>query len=180
MEPVRVTTARGVMTATLVDEENRNALGSALLRGLMDAINAANSDSSVRALVITNEGSTFCAGANLKEQSGAVKVADDSKIGFHDVLEDVSMGRTSERVKQFFVEAYVRGALRTQHNVGFEESTACFTLRRYRDGWNRKALQRVEKRTGRSLKVKAAFCAKGSRDQFLREHAAAAIRRTAP
>ena len=94
MEPVRVTTARGVMTATLVDEENRNALGSALLRGLMDAINAANSDSSVRALVITNEGSTFCAGANLKEQSGAVKAAADSKIGFHDVLEAIQHSRT--------------------------------------------------------------------------------------
>ena len=94
MEPVRVTTARGVMTATLVDEENRNALGSALLQGLMDAINAANSDSSVRALVITNEGSTFCAGANLKEQSGAVKAAADSKIGFHDVLEAIQHSRT--------------------------------------------------------------------------------------
>jgi enoyl-CoA hydratase/carnithine racemase len=37
------------MTATLADVENRNALGGAL--------------------VVTNEGSTFCAGANLKERS---------------------------------------------------------------------------------------------------------------
>jgi hypothetical protein len=33
MEPVRVKTERGIMTATLVDVENRNALGSALLSG---------------------------------------------------------------------------------------------------------------------------------------------------
>ncbi len=71
MDPVRITTARGVMTATLVDVENRNALGGALIRGLLEAISAVNADPGLRALVVTNEGSTFCAGANLKERSGA-------------------------------------------------------------------------------------------------------------
>jgi methylglutaconyl-CoA hydratase len=71
MDPVQVTTERGVMTATLVDVENRNALGGRLVRGLLDAIAAVEADASLRALVITNEGSTFCAGANLKEQSAA-------------------------------------------------------------------------------------------------------------
>ena len=70
MDPVRVTTERGVMTVTLVDVENRNALGAGLLTGLHDAIVAANADESVRAVVVTNEGNTFCAGANLKERSG--------------------------------------------------------------------------------------------------------------
>jgi methylglutaconyl-CoA hydratase len=70
MDPVQVTTARGVMTATLVDVENRNALGAALVRGLLDAVRAVNADPALRALVVTNEGSTFCAGANLKERSG--------------------------------------------------------------------------------------------------------------
>ena len=32
MDPVRITTDRGVMTATLVDVENRNALGGAAKR----------------------------------------------------------------------------------------------------------------------------------------------------
>jgi methylglutaconyl-CoA hydratase len=71
MDPVRITTARGVMTATLVDLESRNALGGALIRGLLEAIRAVNADPGLRALVITNEGSTFCAGANLKERSAA-------------------------------------------------------------------------------------------------------------
>lgn len=70
-EVVRVETARGVMTATLADVANRNALGAELLSGLRAALRAANADSGVRALVITNEGNTFCAGANLKERSAA-------------------------------------------------------------------------------------------------------------
>lgn len=71
MGVVKVATQRGVMTATLADVENRNALGAALVGGLREAVAAANADPSVRALVVTNEGSTFCAGANLKERSGA-------------------------------------------------------------------------------------------------------------
>jgi methylglutaconyl-CoA hydratase len=71
MQPVDVKVERGVMTATLVDHESRNALGAALVQGLRDALAAANRDPAVRALVVTNEGSTFCAGANLKERAGA-------------------------------------------------------------------------------------------------------------
>jgi methylglutaconyl-CoA hydratase len=71
MVPVEVTVERGVMTAVLVDHESRNALGAALVQGLRDALAAANRDPGVRALVVTNAGSTFCAGANLKERSRA-------------------------------------------------------------------------------------------------------------
>jgi methylglutaconyl-CoA hydratase len=71
MSQVKVKSAGGVMTATLADVENRNALGAELVGGLHDALAAANADPAVRALVITNEGSTFCAGANLKQQSRA-------------------------------------------------------------------------------------------------------------
>jgi enoyl-CoA hydratase/carnithine racemase len=67
---VRVEVARGLMTVTLADLENRNALGSALVEGLRAALRAANRDSRIRVVVLTNEGSTFCAGANLKERSG--------------------------------------------------------------------------------------------------------------
>ena len=75
MSEVRVETARGVMTVTLADIANRNALGAGLLQGLYDAIEAANADASIRAVVVTNEGNTFCAGANLKQQSGAQPVS---------------------------------------------------------------------------------------------------------
>lgn len=69
MDVVKVDVARGVLTARLADAANRNALGGALLGGLRDAIRRANADPAIRAVVVTNEGSTFCAGANLKQRS---------------------------------------------------------------------------------------------------------------
>lgn len=71
MDEVKVDIAGGVLTATLSDVENRNALGSGLVSGLRDAIRQANDDAAIRAVVITNLGSTFCAGANLKQRSSA-------------------------------------------------------------------------------------------------------------
>jgi methylglutaconyl-CoA hydratase len=88
MEVVKVSTRRGVMTATLADVENRNALGSRLVAGLREAVAAANADPAVRALVVTNEGTTFCAGANLKERSGAASRASGSG-GFEDLLREI-------------------------------------------------------------------------------------------
>lgn len=85
MNPVKLATQDGVMTATLADVENRNALGGALVQGLYDALAAANADPSVRAVVITNEGNTFCAGANLKERSGAAQGSTPS-VGFDELL----------------------------------------------------------------------------------------------
>ncbi|MDG2051351.1 MAG: enoyl-CoA hydratase-related protein [Myxococcota bacterium] len=73
MSEVRVETTRGIMTVTLADVENRNALGAGLINGLHEAIQHANDNPEVRAVVVTNDGNTFCAGANLKEQSGAKK-----------------------------------------------------------------------------------------------------------
>jgi len=75
MSEVKVEISGGVMTLTLADVDNRNALGMALVGGLRDAIAAANSDPDIRAVVITNEGTTFCAGANLKERSAANKAS---------------------------------------------------------------------------------------------------------
>ena len=93
MSEVRVEIAGGVMTVTLADVKNRNALGAGLLEGLHDAIASANADASVRAVVITNEGNTFCAGANLKQQSGKQR-GDHPAVGFEPVLEAIQMSPT--------------------------------------------------------------------------------------
>jgi methylglutaconyl-CoA hydratase len=93
MTAVRVETDTGVMTVTLVDVENRNALGGALVQGLYDAIAAANEDPDVRAVVVTNEGSTFCAGANLKERSGA-KAGATPSVGFEELLHAIQTSPT--------------------------------------------------------------------------------------
>ena len=48
MNPVRTEIQDGVMTVTLADVENRNALGGALVGGLRDALAQANADPAVR------------------------------------------------------------------------------------------------------------------------------------
>jgi enoyl-CoA hydratase/carnithine racemase len=88
MDPVRVTTERGVTTVTLADVENRNALGAGVINGLHEALLAANADDAVRAVLVTNEGNTFCAGANLKERSGA-SGSGAASIGFDELLEQI-------------------------------------------------------------------------------------------
>jgi len=93
MDPVKVNTERGIMTATLADVDNRNALGGALITGLRSALAAANADPAIRALVVTNEGSTFCAGANLKERSGA-STATRSSGGLDDLLLEIQTSPT--------------------------------------------------------------------------------------
>jgi methylglutaconyl-CoA hydratase len=66
---VETTIVENVMTITLDDQERRNALSVQLLRELMAAIDEAESNTDVRVVVVTNRGSTFCAGANLAERS---------------------------------------------------------------------------------------------------------------
>jgi enoyl-CoA hydratase/carnithine racemase len=90
MDVVKIEVARGVLTATLADIENRNALGGELLDGLRGAIRKANDDASIRAVVVTNEGSTFCAGANLKQRSGEKKQAKGGG-GFVELLQEIQI-----------------------------------------------------------------------------------------
>ena len=53
---------------------------------------------------------------------------------FHTVLSDISMGIASNEVRQFVIDAYVRGArVGNAENAEFEGSTAVMTKRRYRD-----------------------------------------------
>jgi enoyl-CoA hydratase len=58
-----------ITTLTLDSAENRNALSRALVEQLQAHLAAAASDTGVRAVVLTHAGSTFCAGADLREQS---------------------------------------------------------------------------------------------------------------
>ena len=55
----------------------------------------------------------------------------------HSTLENIARGDATSAVRQFFVDAYVRGAGITQATVPFEGHTAISAKRRYRDRWNR-------------------------------------------
>lgn len=63
---VRYEVRGAVATLTLDEPDNRNALGESLVNGLGDNLQRASADESVRAIVLTNTGSTFCAGADLR------------------------------------------------------------------------------------------------------------------
>ena len=60
---------RGVFTITLDDPDNKNALSRALTAELVAAMDRVDADPGVRIVVLTNAGSVFCAGADLKERS---------------------------------------------------------------------------------------------------------------
>jgi methylglutaconyl-CoA hydratase len=93
MGEVRLETADGILTVTLAEVESRNALGASVVNGLADAIIQANSDPEIRAVVVTNEGSTFCAGANLKDMSGTTQGA-KPKLGFEELLGEIQRSPT--------------------------------------------------------------------------------------
>ncbi|BAX96375.1 putative enoyl-CoA hydratase/isomerase [Mycobacteroides stephanolepidis] len=56
---------------TLDSPHNRNALSSGLVRQLREGLQRAAADQTVRAVVLTHTGNTFCAGADLSESSTA-------------------------------------------------------------------------------------------------------------
>ena len=89
----------------------------------------------------------------------------DELENFHGVLFDIAHGICSERVRAFIVAAYIRGAenANTAQDVEFEETTAVFTKRRYRDAWNRCIVKRIANKSAHSIKIKARVKAKGQR-----------------
>jgi methylglutaconyl-CoA hydratase len=92
MGEVRLETADGILTVTLADVENRNALGAPVVNGIHDALARADADPAVRVVVVTNEGNTFCAGANLKQQSGAER-GEAPKVGLPELLAEIQRSR---------------------------------------------------------------------------------------
>lgn len=67
---VRTEVASAIATITLDSPGNRNALSSVLVAQLRQALAEAAADASVRAVVLTHTGGTFCAGGDLKEALG--------------------------------------------------------------------------------------------------------------
>src|SRR5690349_5033829 len=66
-EVVHYDVADEVATITLDSQSNRNALSRALVQGVFDGIDRAESDDAVKVVVIRAAGKVFCAGADLSE-----------------------------------------------------------------------------------------------------------------
>lgn len=67
---LKVQVADGVALVTIARPEAMNALNSAFFREFNDFLNDAGRDSSIRVIVITGEGRSFVAGADIAELSG--------------------------------------------------------------------------------------------------------------
>ncbi|MGW1165579.1 enoyl-CoA hydratase family protein [Streptomyces sp. NPDC001153] len=67
MTMISRTRARAVETLSLDATDTRNALSAALVSDLADALTDCGKDPDVRAVVLTHTGSTFCAGADLRD-----------------------------------------------------------------------------------------------------------------
>jgi methylglutaconyl-CoA hydratase len=65
--PVASAREGGVLTLTLDRPDKRNALNSAVIEDLHQALEAADLDADVRVVVLTGTGKDFCAGADLEE-----------------------------------------------------------------------------------------------------------------
>ena len=71
VKPVAYEVADGVATITLNRPDLRNVLSVEALHAILEALQSAASDESVRVVVLTGTGNTFCAGADLKGAAGA-------------------------------------------------------------------------------------------------------------
>ena len=81
MSPKVETSANGgIYTITLADTDNRNALSRQLLAEFNAAIEEAETDDSIRVVVVTNRGHIFCAGADLEEQTAGNATAGTAAI----------------------------------------------------------------------------------------------------
>jgi enoyl-CoA hydratase/carnithine racemase len=69
-EEVLYSVADGVATITLNRPDRLNALNSAMYQGLSEAFDQTDGDDSVRAVVVTGAGRSFCAGADLSGGAG--------------------------------------------------------------------------------------------------------------
>lgn len=66
-EHIRIAKAGGVLTLVMDRADKKNALTDAMYKALADALEAAEGDSEVRAILIRGEGDLFCAGNDVGE-----------------------------------------------------------------------------------------------------------------
>ena len=92
-DPVRLDVEGAVATITLDVPERKNSLGPELVDRLATHLEAAHADEEVRAIVLTNTGNTFCAGADLKAASPGAAAAPAGRT-FTDVFELLLDGPT--------------------------------------------------------------------------------------
>jgi 2-(1,2-epoxy-1,2-dihydrophenyl)acetyl-CoA isomerase len=77
---VQLDVSTGVAVVVLDRPEGMNALTLDAKRGLLEAVSAVQSDSSVRALVLTGRGRAFCVGQDLREHAALLEAGDPAPL----------------------------------------------------------------------------------------------------
>lgn len=107
------------MVLTLSNPEHRNALGPEIYSAGIEALGVAESNADIRSVVITGEGSLFCAGGNLNRLQGnrsqAPEVQAQTIEGLHSWIDSI---RTFPKPVIAAVEGAAAGA-------GFSLALAC-------------------------------------------------------
>ncbi len=90
MRLVDVTQARpGITQLTMNDPQRYNALSSAMVHQLRDALREVKADRAVRAVVLTGSGRGFCAGANLAaDEELPAEARDRGPVGLVQVMQE--------------------------------------------------------------------------------------------
>lgn len=116
---LKSTTHGQTMVLTISNPEHRNALGPEIYAAGVEALSVAESSAEVRTVVITGEGTTFCAGGNLNRLLGnrqqPPEVQAQSVEGLHTWIEAI---RTFPKPVIAAVEGAAAGA-------GFSLALAC-------------------------------------------------------
>ena len=81
---------RGVLRLTLNNPKRRNSLSEAMLAVLSEAFNRAADEPGVRVIILAANGSTFCAGHDLKELTEGRQDADRGRSYFTKILNKCS------------------------------------------------------------------------------------------
>lgn len=116
---LKSTSESGTLILTLSNPEHRNALGPDMYAAGIEALNAAENNPEIRSVVITGEGSMFCAGGNLQRLQAnrrlAPEVQAQSIEALHNWIEAI---RTYPKPVIAAVEGAAAGA-------GFSLALAC-------------------------------------------------------
>ena len=69
-QDIRCAESEGILTITLSRVKRLNAFTVTMASELIEAFTAASEDDTVKAVILTGEGSTFCAGMELAPEAG--------------------------------------------------------------------------------------------------------------
>lgn len=105
--------ANRVATITLNRPEKRNALNAELVKELSEALSKAESDESVRAIILKANGNTFCSGADLEQLKAMQTNSFDENVA------------DSNRLKELFKKIYTLKKIVIAQVEGFALAGGC-------------------------------------------------------